>query len=289
VLPGVLIALGITLTMSATASAGGTAPKVIPAGSVGEPIIADFNGDGIPDEAILGQVGNTNQCTVTVLQGQPDGSFVAQPPHTYTSLERFAPFCPDSGAAVKLGGHRRFDLVTGFSQGESDFMILTNFQAVSIMPGILQPSFIRAGAIDAAGRQDIIAGTNQTNQVRTFVNTAQGTLTPGVRVCTDVIGSSIPRYTFADFNGDHGQDLLIATRCPDAPNPAAVQVVFGNGQAPTTLISSPDPATRYVPFLIDINLDGVPDVGVVATANGTTTAAYFLNDGHGNFTQITLP
>ncbi len=56
-------------------------------------------------------------------------------------------------------------------------------------------------------------------------------------------------------------------------------VLFGNGQAPQTLASSCDDAVGYTVFVIDLNRDGVPDVGLITTKPNTpTTIRYFQND-----------
>jgi hypothetical protein len=67
-------------------------------------------------------------------------------------------------------------------------------------------------------------------------------------------------------------------------------VLFGKGQPPVTLMSNRDDSITYTVFAIDLNYDGVPDAGVIATPfRGTPTVSYFRNDGHGHFTPTTSP
>jgi hypothetical protein len=66
-------------------------------------------------------------------------------------------------------------------------------------------------------------------------------------------------------------------------------VLFGNGGR-QILTSSCDTTLHYTVFVIDVDRDGVPDVGVITTkANTPTTIRYFHNDGAGHFTEVTGP
>ncbi|HEY3606177.1 MAG TPA: hypothetical protein VGL06_01690, partial [Pseudonocardiaceae bacterium] len=114
------MALGVAAIWPASASgvtaAGHSARSAatpIPPTTLGAPIIADLNGDGLPDRATLGQLGTTNTCTVTVQDGLAAGGFGPAKVHRYTSAEKSGPFCPNLGAAIKLGSDRRPALVTG--------------------------------------------------------------------------------------------------------------------------------------------------------------------------------
>jgi hypothetical protein len=69
--------------------------------------------------------------------------------------------------------------------------------------------------------------------------------------------------------------------------PISAEVFFGNGQAPTVLASTTDFLATWTVFSIDVDVDGIPDAGVIEKSHtGTTTVQYFQNDGAGHFTLV---
>lgn len=252
------------------------------------PFLADMNNDGIPDMVTLGEVGQTTTCTVTVRLGRRDGTFGQPAVHQYTTLEAQQPFCPTIGTAAKLGTDKRPDLVTAFPFGFQDMMVVHDFQATTIFPGIVQPDWIRSADLNGDGRADIIEGGSQEEEIGTFTDNADGTLTKGpIFTCAFQHGTG-PQYVLADFNGDGGQDMFLSDICPSSESaPDQAVILFGNGQAPVTLASDPTGATVYTVFALDVNYDGIPDAGVISTQNGVVTSVrYFGNDGHGDFTPL---
>lgn len=276
----VIVSVGAGLTMPASSSAA-VHDTTFPT------IVADLNGDGIPDHATLGAIGDatTRTCTVTVRLGRPNGTFGPPAVHTYTSPVTSPPSCPDVGVAVKLGNHKRFDLVTGFNFGFGEVLVLHDFRPAGLFQGVIQPDVLRTADFNGDGRQDVIEISGEEGAVTSLINTRHATLVPGpVHTC-----ASHPQYVLADFNGDGGQDMLIFARCLFRTVGVSVQVLFGNGQSPVTLLSSRELSQNYTVFAIDLDYDGVPDVGVISSLNGTTSVSYFHNDGRGNFTPVPGP
>ncbi|GLZ39713.1 hypothetical protein [Actinokineospora sp. NBRC 105648] len=116
--------------------------------------------------------------------------------------------------------------------------------------------------------------------MRSFHNTAAGTLTPGrIDVCSY---KPVPQHAFADFNGDGGQDLLISRRC----GYEAAELHL-SGTLPPVVFARADFAEHYEVFVTDHNDDGTPDVGLITTngQTGTTTVRHFVNNGAGAFTE----
>ena len=249
------------------------------------PFLTDINGDGILDLVSLGEVANTTTCTVTVQQGRKDGGFGSPSVHQYTTLEKQQPFCPTIGTAVKLGTDKRPDLVTAFPTGSHDMVVIHQFQPTKIFPGLVQPDWIRSANLTGDGRADIIEGSSTARELGSFTNNTDGTLTAGPILTCSV--SNNPQYVLADFNGDGGQDMFLSDVCPtlmpsDIP-PDHAEILFGNGPAPVILATG---FATYTVFALDLNNDGIPDAGVIATLNGVTSVQYFSNDGHGNFTPL---
>jgi len=277
------MALGVVAIWPGSAGAAtSTSPTTLSA-----PIIADFNGDGLLDSATLGQIGTTTTCTVTVQYGLAGGGYGPAYVHSYLSAEQNAPFCPNLGAALGLGSDTKPDLVTGFSFGFEDIVALHQFQPSAVFRGVEQPDLMVAADFNGDGRTDLMESTNQGQELATFTNTAAGTLVRSISVCQE--SGFGPQYALADFNSDGGQDILLSQVCPRQQPSVAVTVLFGNGGR-QLLTGSCNNAVNYTVFVIDLDGNGVPDVGLITTKPNTpTTTRYFHDDGAGHFTQATGP
>jgi hypothetical protein len=278
----VIIALGMTLALPVASAAGTTSHAVTPHASGA--IVGDYNGDGLPDTAILNS-GNGPTCSVTVQLGLAGGGFGPARTHSYTTIDTTEP-CPDQGVAMKLGNQKRSDLVVGFSFGVGHLMVLHNFLPVALVSGLIQPSVMRVQDINGDGRPDLVEISDQVDEMRTLINTPAATLVSGPFGACTVDRFGFPQYALADFDGDGTMDMVLATYCPPSIDPDTVQVQFGDGHAPATLVNtSVNPLDSFTAFVIDIDYDGIPDVGVIQSGPGIpTTVSYFHNDGHGNFT-----
>jgi hypothetical protein len=272
----------IALAALVALSAAGTAA----AGNSNQPFLGDLNNDGRSDRVTLGPVGMTRTCTLRVEYRRPDGTFRAPVTHTYTSPATAMPYCPNMGEVVNLGGDHRAEIIlTNFfeSTGGRELLVLRNFRPVAELEGLSFPSTLRKVDFNGDGLEDIWLSTDQVMRLRTFLNTKAGTLVPGpIDVCSS---ESIPQHAFADFDGDGGQDMLLRRRCEFSYTTAELR--FGSGRAPVTFAHSPSVATSYEVFVVDINSDQVPDVGVIEKASGgTITVRHFRNDGTGSFTEV---
>ncbi len=283
-----LLALGVVAIWPASASgvtaAGHSAVSAAtptPPTTLGAPIIADLNGDGSQDKATLGQIGTTTTCTVTVQNGLPGGGFGPAKVHRYTSAEHNAPFCPNLGAAIKLGSEKRPDLVTGFSFGFEDVVALHEFRPSGVFRGVEQPDVMVAVDFRGNGHADLMESTNQGQELATLTNTPAGTLVRALSLCQqDGLG---PQYALADFDGNGGQTVALSHVCP-TEQPSVEVLVFGAGGF-RTLTGSCNDAVHYTVFVIN----GI-DIGLITTKPGApTTIRYFHNDGAGHFTQVTGP
>jgi len=278
-LGAVLVGLGVTLSVPATAD------------TVGPTIMADLNGDGILDQVVFSQIGafTSTTCAVTVSNGLAGGGFGAPKQHVYTSAETIAPFCPDLAVAMKLGTETKPDLVTAFEFGGNALVVLHNFLPVAIFPGLNQPNWLRTGDLNGDGHPDLIEASMQSEFLGTRLSTATRTLVPGpISACVDV-RANLPQYVLADYNGDGDNDMLLSDSCPQDGTVEA-EVLFTNGQAPVVLASTTDTRANWTMFPIDLDYDGIPDAGVVeVSGTGVTTVHYFHNDGTGHFTEVSAP
>ena len=261
------------------------APGLASAGNRFQPIFGDFNNDGRVDRVTLGpETGSpAPTCTVSVEYLRADGTYHAPLTHSYTSPWPNQPFCPNMGEAINLGPQGQLELVlTHFvANDQPELLVLRNFKLVAGFNGMDFPSTIRSEDFNGDGREDIWESSDQEERLTTFTNTPDGTLVKGpIDVCSS---ASIPQHEFNDFNGDGGQDFLVALRC--GFDNRSAQVLFGNGQPPAILASSTSPFGSFVVAQLDINLDHIPDASVTDTSDNTTR--FFQNDGHGNFTDVT--
>jgi hypothetical protein len=181
------------------------------------------------------------------------------------------------------------DLIMSTNSGSRVYLSKGN-GAYTALPASISPSPQLLGDFNGDGKLDLIAGNHM------YLGHGDGTF--GSAGTISVPADSIAMAA-ADVNHDGKADLLILTAStspPDAPPPAGIQVLFGNGDGtfligPETLIDDPEyPCCVAVQFLTgDFNGDGNVDV-VYATGWGAPVQYYgtivrgFSGDGDGNFT-----
>jgi hypothetical protein len=259
-------------------------PASASAGNSGQAFLGDLNNDGRADRVTLGPVGTSSTCTLTVEYRRANGAFRPAVTHTYTSPVTHAPYCPNMGEVVNLGGNRVAEIVaanfSSYSPGR-DLLVLRRFQPVAQFEGISFPSTLRKVDFNGDGLEDVWQSSDQVVQLKSWLNTPAGTLVPGpIDVCSS---APIPQHAFADFDGDGGQDMLLSRRCEFSYTTAELH--FGGGGAPVVFGRSPYTSTTYEVFVTDLDNDQVPDVGVIERTGGTVTVRHFRNDGTGSFTE----
>jgi hypothetical protein len=220
--------------------------------------VGDFNGDGIPDLAVVNNTGDT----VTILLGRGDGSF-SEATATYLSSYKgsVSPIAvgsaPSSVAVGDFNGDGVPDLAVTDSLGSKVTILL--------------------------GRGD---GTF-TEATSTYLTTALGSTSP-------IAAGSLPQYVaVGDFNGDGIPDLAVAN---NGGNSVTILLGRGDGsftEATSSYLSTPlgsaSPiAVGYGPESIavgDFNGDGIPDLAIANNAGKSVTV--LLGQGDGSFTEAT--
>jgi hypothetical protein len=135
--------------------------------------------------------------------------------------------------------------------------------------------------LDRDGWADLVIVNEETNDLRVFMNAADGTceLEPFALPTTPVGNVPSPSET-ADFNRDGLSDLVVA-------NTQGSSISFVMGQGDGTYgpaVTLPTPSGPRGVAVLDLDGDGDLDV---ATANfSASNVSLFLNDGSGNFSLL---
>jgi hypothetical protein len=249
-------------------------------------VVADFNGDGIPDLAVPNTaIVEGESGTVAVLLGNGDG--------TLQPAQRFAvvgPF-PTSLAVGDFNGDDHLDLAVSDGSGVS--ILLGNgdgtFQPPQSQP---MPSvvFVAAADFNGDGIPDLAIAQAVDPQyigsISILLGNGDGTfqIAGNYQVGVQAFGFLITSIAVGDLNGDGRLDLAVANAGSNS-----VSVLVGNGDG------SFQPARNFAvdrgPVFVavgDVNGDGIPDL-VTANSFTHTTGSYansvtvLLGNGDGTF------
>jgi hypothetical protein len=252
-------------------------------------VAGEFTGDGRVDLAVavdpyakVGYFGSAPD-NITVLRGNGDGTFQAQPP---ISLGVFQAAI----LSLVVGDFRndgRTDLAVAIDNeiNESDFtpvgedsieVLLSNgdgtFQPPSVIDldneNLVSPDDIVAGDFNGDGKLDLAtadhvykgnAGTVE-DDYSVYLGNGDGTFEPPTYYALGGTGISTALVT-GDFAGNGRTDLAIIQREPDR-----VFVQLNNGDATFSGPTSTNLARNDTPLVVDLTGDGTPDVIEVDSA-----------------------
>jgi Bacterial Ig-like domain (group 3)/FG-GAP-like repeat len=289
-----------------TASLGTPGPAVetfVPA--TGSPILtgnqpaagasADFNGDGIPDLAIMASFSNA----IYILLGNGDGTFrvangspINGVGNTPCSNQFQASNC--SMAVGDFNHDGKADLAETSDFDNTVIVLLGNgdgtFAPASGSPINVGnfPEAVGIGDFNNDGVLDLVVANANDNTVSILLGNGDGTFTAVAPVPT----GGFPFYlAVADFNHDGAADIAVSNEAD-----STVSVLLGNGDgtfAPAP--GSPIPGFNYNPAQVvaaDFNGDGYPDLAVAdfiplnqipPVVNQTSNVVIMLGNGDGTF------
>jgi hypothetical protein len=245
-------------------------------------VAADVNGDGLADVIMPGP-GLSTGPSIAILDGQTNGTLA---PVQYISV-------PTAASAVAVGdvdGNGTPDLVyitTNNSASTVTVSVLSgdghgNFQAPVALQtfSAMFPAAAQLVDLDGDGQLDLVLSASQLSasagSIVWLKNTGGGFAAPVTLAPQYASG-----FALGDINGDGKEDIVYAT--PGATS--AIHILFnqGNGTFKDQAAGGLNGVTG-VPYILDFNLDGIPDLVVVS--NSGTLLNSFAGHGDGTFTQI---
>jgi hypothetical protein len=259
-------------------------------------VVADFNGDGIPDFAVLLQ----NAGPVVYL-GNGDGSFQttpltpsSAPPAQFASAvvgDFNGDGIPDVVAQSTYGPVFLF-LGNGDGSSQAGTEIASNSTAGL---GLLFPTSIAAGDFNADGNLDLAIPNG--SSVNILPGNGNGTFQAATSVpFPSPVNSSgdtsyVIRVSVGDFNGDGVPDLLMGGVTDfyglSGGGPVIVALGNGNGTFTRSTATIPNAPCCYASVLADFNGDGLTDV-VTPSYVGNLAQVLFANDAMATATNSNI-
>lgn len=253
------------------------------ASAPGATVIADVNGDGLPDIIV-------SEGDVGVFLNNGSGGFTAAPNSPFTAgtpVEKIA--------VGDFNGDGKVDLAVAADSATAAITILLgdgtgNFTPAGSATGSIGGPFsVVVGDFNSDGIQDL-ATTGNGSDVVILTGNGDGTFTvDGTTTALDAAGRGLAE---ADFDGDGKADLVAVAQSADE-----VEVLIGSGtgtfsiNATTGKYTVPGQPSQVVTG--DFNNDGKSDFAVsLEGGSGPNAVVVFLGNGAGSFTQqspITVP
>jgi fibronectin type 3 domain-containing protein len=240
-------------------------------------IAADFNGDGKLDLAIANSADNT----ITILLGNGDGTFRAQPP-----LATGTGSSPQLPMAGDFNGDGKLDLAVANFANNTVSIFVGKGDGTFLAPATYAvgtgPTSLVTGDFNRDGKLDLAVANQNDHSVSILLGNGDATFQAHIDYAAgapDVAGVGV-----GDFHRDGKLDLVVAN-----PSANTVSVLVGNGdgtfKAPVAYATGNHPINVGV---ADLNADGILDLAV-ANLNDRTVSI-LLGNADGTFkAQVSYP
>ena len=248
--------------------------------SFGPIVVADFNGDGKLDMAVL----NANSSVVTILLGNGDGTF------TIAGSSPASGSGPNQLAVGDFNGDGIPDLAVTDTSTNSVNILLGKgdgtFTVTASPPTIgSSPYAIAVGDFNGDGKLDLAVTDTYDDAISIVLGNGDGTFAAATTLHSGSKGSPL---LAADFTGDGKLDLAVGVAGTGGASDSAT-ILSGNGDG---TFSTPQAGTAASANSIsaihvgDFNADGIVDLVLTDSSAGTSTV--FLGSGTGSFTANTV-
>jgi hypothetical protein len=237
-------------------------------------IVADVNGDGVPDLIVANQIGSGNG-SVGVLLGRGNGTF--QPTVAYDSGGPHA----WSVAVADVNGDSRPDILVANANGSNTVGVLLNGGNGTFSPVVTYKGggySIAVADLNGDGKLDVVTGAG-----KVLLGNGDGSFQPPVTYF-----SQGNYATLADVNGDGKLDMVATL------GNSGVAVLLGNGDGSfqTGVVYPTGGVQSYSVAVGDVNGDGKADIAVsnycsTPVCTGDGSAAILLGNGNGTFQPAT--
>jgi hypothetical protein len=243
-------------------------------------VVADFNGDGKLDMAVL----NANSSAVTILLGNGDGTF------TIAGSSPASGSGPNQLAVGDFNGDGIPDLAVTDTSTNSVNILLGKgdgtFTVTASPPTVgSSPYAIAVGDFNGDGKLDLAVTDTYDDAISIVLGNGDGTFAAATTLHSGSNGSPI---VAADFTGDGKLDLAVGVAGTGGAGDSAT-ILSGNGDG---TFSTPQAGTAASANSIsainvgDFNGDGIVDLVLTDSSVGTFTV--FLGGGTGSFTANTV-
>jgi hypothetical protein len=229
------------------------------------PVVADVNGDGIPDLIVVTQIDST----VSVLLGRGGGLFQPRVDHPIDSRNGLS-----SPVVADVNHDGKLDLIV--ASGDASVLLGNGdgtFQAQVNFPTGGAARNVTAGDVNGDGELDLVVSNSQVDHVSVLLGRGDGTF----RTPVDYPSALRPgAVTIVDVNRDGHPDLVVVG--------ISVSVLLGNGDGTF------QPEVDYLPALgvsavavADLGGDGNLDLVAVTNTNEDFNLIVLFGNGDGTF------
>ncbi|GAA3726617.1 hypothetical protein GCM10022225_04740 [Plantactinospora mayteni] len=249
------------------------------AGTPGETVLGDYNGDGLTDRATLGGVA-PDRCSTIVEFARSPGVFEPPLAFVYLRPDGDVGVCPDLGVAVDVNLDGLDELWVAWSQGAPPTLSYNRivldppaFQPIATYASpILHPTFIGA-AVFAPGQPPTPYSVGPGGLVSYIVQ--NGVVVAGpIRFCT----VDVPNVQVTDWERDGVEGALVAYTDACADGSSGVVRIRADGST-AQLELDPTGRTAWTARVVNADGDRFPDVRTVNQS--TAEVSYFINTGEG--------
>lgn len=153
---------------------------------------------------------------------------------------------------------------------------------------------IKVRDVNGDGNADIMVGTTYQTQSRLYLGDGSGNFTEVTATHLPQIEASIGDLEFGDVDGDTDLDMILADWGPESPmsNKGGRTMLWlndGSGHfSDATPTQMPDVLVKFSWELEFVDIDNDYDLDVLVSCKRCTGSFLFLNDGAGNFADVTV-